>query len=325
MIASLLILITGLTVLVVGGEFLVRGAVRLAGRARVSPLLIGIVIVGFGTSMPELVTSVRAAMAGSAGIAWGNIVGSNLLNTLAILGLSALIAPFALSGRGLWRDSAVALAATVLLYGLALFGLVGRLAGAGLIALLIGYLLLAYFQERHRIENHGAAYDKGAAHEELEHFEADGGPAAWTAAIVMTLGGLGMLVIGGGMLVHGSVELARIAGISETVIGLTIVAFGTSAPELVTSVVAALRRHGELAFGNVVGSNLYNLLGIGGFTAVAAPGTLPEELLRLEFPLLLASAVALLLIAALRGYFGRIAGLILFGGYCAHLALLIAG
>jgi cation:H+ antiporter len=209
-----------------------------------------------------------------------------------------------------------------LLYGLAQFGLIGRWAGAALLALLIGYLLLAYFQERGHAAIHGAAFDKGAAHEELEHFGGEGS-APWFIAALMTLGGLALLVIGGGMLVHGAVALARVAGISETVIGLTIVAFGTSAPELVTAAVAAWRRHGELAFGNVIGSNLYNILGIGGFTAIAAPNSVPAELLPVEFPVLLASAVAVLVIAMWRGRFGRLAGAILLSGYLAHLVFLL--
>ncbi|MBC2778447.1 calcium/sodium antiporter [Parasphingopyxis marina] len=322
MLFSLIVLVAGFAILVVGGELLVRGAVQLAARARVSPLLVGIVIIGFGTSMPELVTSVRAAIAGAPGIAWGNVVGSNLINTLAILGVAALIGPFAVAGKGVWRDGVMALGATALLYALAQFGSVGRWAGAALLALLVGYLLLAYFQERGHPETNSAALDKAAAHEELEDFDGEV-RTPWPVALLMVLAGLALLIIGGGMLVHGSVALARVAGISETVIGLTIVAFGTSAPELVTAAVAAWRRHGALAFGNVIGSNLYNILGIGGFTAIVAPHSVPAELLPVEFPVLLASAFAVLVIAAWRGRFGRLAGAILLGGYLAHLLFLL--
>lgn len=318
-----ILLIVGFALLIMGGDLLVRGAVKLAERARVSPLIVGLVIVGFGTSMPELVASVQAAFAGSPGIAWGNIAGSNLANTLLILGTAALIAPFAIRGRGLWRDSTAALVATLVLYGAGLGDFDGVAAGTILLALLTGYLGYAYFEERTYPEEHGAAFERGEAEEGLHHFR-DRAAKGWIAPIGLTLLGLVLLVAGGRWLVMGAIDLATLIGLSETVIGLTIVALGTSAPELVTSALAALRGQGSLAFGNVVGSNIYNLLGIGGVTAIVAPGSLPPELVRTEFPLLLASAVLLLLLAAFGGKFGRLTGGLLLGSYIVYLAALIA-
>ncbi|NNC71679.1 MAG: calcium/sodium antiporter [Sphingomonadaceae bacterium] len=319
---SVLFLLAGFALLILGGEVLVRGAVRLAKRAGVSPLLIGLAIVGFGTSMPELVASVEAALIGAPGIAWGNIAGSNLANTLLILGAASLVAPFALAERGLWRDSAAALGATALLYALAATGWIGIGAGAVLIAILLGYLVLAWFQESKAEAHHGAAFDRAAAKHAEEQYARQSGDG-WVVPIALTLTGLALLIAGGGILVSGAVDIARLLGMSETVIGLSIVAIGTSAPELITSTLAALRKQGELAFGNVVGSNIYNLLGIGGVTALAAPGSLPPELLRTEFPLLLASALLLVALVAFGGRFGRLTGALLMGAYIVYLTALI--
>ncbi|WP_188054843.1 calcium/sodium antiporter [Sphingosinithalassobacter sp. CS137] len=306
-------IVGGLLLLVAGGEALVRGAVRLAALARLSPLVVGLVVVGFGTSTPELVTSIEAALLGSPGIAWGNVVGSNLANTLLILGLAAVLAPFAVTRASLGRDGIMALAATALLFILALQGPVGTLAGVALLGLLAGYLVLAYRNERA-----AAAPVTGAA-------EADA-PAArrgGAGAALLVLGGLALLVLGGNLLVGGAIELAERLGMSEALIGLTIVAVGTSLPELVTSVIAALRRHGEVAFGNVVGSNIYNLLGIGGMTALVAPGALPPELLTRDLPILLGTALLMLLLG-LRLRYGRAAGGLLLAGYAGYLGYVVA-
>lgn len=324
MLLTLVTLIGGLALLIAGGDLLVRGAVRLAEKAGVSPLIVGIAIVGFGTSMPELVASVEAALIGAPGIAWGNIVGSNLANTLLILGAAAIIAPFAVGERALWRDTATALGATALLFALGLADMVGFGAGLLLVALLVSYLVFAYYQESGDAAHHGAAFDRGSAREAVEHFEGTG-LRGWLVAGLLVMVGLALLIGGGRLLVTGAVDLARLLAMPETVIGLTIVAFGTSCPELVTSAIAAFRRQGELAFGNVIGSNIYNLLGIGGVTALVAPGTLPPEFVRSEFPVLLASAVLLIAVAALGWRFTRLLGLLLLAAYGAYLTLLVMG
>ena len=308
-------LLGGLVLLVVGGELLVRGAVKAAERMGISPLVIGLTLVGFGTSMPELVTSVQAGLNGSPGIAFGNIVGSNIANMLLIAGASALICPIVVARSALRRDAAVMLAATVAFALLAALVPMGRILGAGLIALLVGYIWYVIQQEK-------AAADGGALHDKsLALAEADPGiapPHAGQGLIVpllTALAGLALVVAGGSFLVNGAVALARGFGISETVIGLTIVAVGTSMPELVTSVIAALKRQGDVAFGNVVGSNIYNLLGIGGTTALIAPSNVPEEIARFDAPLMVAVSLLLLLFAATGLRIARREGAVLIAGY----------
>ena len=262
----------GLVLLVIGGELLVRGSVRVAERMGVSPLLIGLTLVGFGTSTPELVTSVQAAMIGSSGIAVGNIVGSNLANLLLIVGVSALIFPLAVQSGALKRDGLFVVGTAVLLLGVGLTIGLNRVAGFAFVLLLVGYMVYAYRQERVLAPDspdHTAAFDRAEATEQIDpglrpRVPEPGGIVAWLVPIVMALAGLAIIMIGGGLLVDAAVDLARMMGMSEVVIGLTIVAVGTSMPEMVTSVVAAFKRQPDVAFGNILGSNIYNVLGIGG-------------------------------------------------------------
>ena len=314
----------GLILLIVGGEVLVRGAVGVAERAGVAPLIVGIVILGFGTSMPELVTSLEATLAGAPGIAWGNVVGSNIANTLLILGAAALVAPFTVTGRAVTRDAGVALAATALLVGLATFGWVNIATGMLLLVLLVTYIVTAYFHEKSHADDHGAAFDRSAAFEGADpriHEVFDG----WGKPVLFTVLGLAAVILGGRFLVTGSIDLARIAGLSEGVIGLTIVAIGTSLPELVTSVMAALRKEGEIAFGNVVGSNIYNVLGIGGVTAVAANGGVPPAFVTLDLPILLGLAVGLMLLLWISRHLSRVTGVLMLVAYAGYIAWLLLG
>ena len=317
-------IVGGLALLVLGGETLVRGAVALAERAGVAPLLVGIVILGFGTSMPELVTSIEASLAGAPGIAWGNIVGTNIANTLLILGTAALLTPFAITGRAVSRDTGVALGAAALLVMLAYLDLVGILSGLLLVALLASYIVMAYLHERGSVEDHGAAYDRTVAYETADP-RLHGVFNGWGQPLLFTIVGLAAIVMGGRLLVLGAIDLARIAGLSEGVIGLTIVAIGTSLPELVTSVIAAMRREGEIAFGNVIGSNIYNILGIGGVTAIAANGGMPAEFVSQDLPLLLGLAMGLMLILWFSRHIGRILGGLMVIAYFSSIgSLLIA-
>nr|WP_217434217.1 calcium/sodium antiporter [Leisingera sp. ANG59] len=314
-------LLGGLVLLILGGEFLVRGAVRVAERFGVSPLVIGLTLVGFGTSAPELVTSVRAALAGAPGIAYGNITGSNIANILLIAGLSALIAPIAVQSAALRRDGGVMLAATAVFALLAATVPVTRAAGLAFVLALAAYVWFAIRQERVTVADHGALFDKAAA---LEGVDPAIAPASavrlplWRP-LATALGGLALVVAGGGLLVDGAVELARMMQVSETVIGLTIVAVGTSAPELATSVAAALRRQGEMAFGNIIGSNIYNLLGIGGATALIAPSEVPERIAGFDNPLMLLVTVAFLGLAWTGLRVSRREGAVLLAGYGAYV------
>lgn len=314
-------LLGGLLLLVLGGEFLVRGAVRVAERFGVSPLVIGLTLVGFGTSAPELVTSVRAALAGAPGIAYGNITGSNIANILLIAGLSALIAPIAVQSAALRRDGGVLLGATAVFALLAVAVPVTRTAGLAFVLALAAYVWFAIRQERTPAAEHGALYEKAAA---LEHVDPAVSPEAtarlpvWRP-LATALGGLALVIGGGGLLVDGAVELARLMQVSETVIGLTVVAVGTSAPELATSVAAALRRQGEMAFGNIIGSNIYNLLGIGGATALIAPSDVPQRIAAFDNPVMLAVTLVFLALAWTGLRLSRREGAVLLTGYGAYV------
>ncbi|TWJ09570.1 calcium/sodium antiporter [Altererythrobacter ishigakiensis] len=305
MIEAILYSLAGLVGLAVGGELLVRGSVSIAQRLGVSNLVTGLVIVGFATSMPEMVASIEAALAGSPGIAWGNVVGSNLANTLLILGATALVMPIALSGTGR-RDAIVALVASLGLWALTAAQIGSIWVGIGLLLGILAYIFWRY--------NHPHS-DVGDDEDEPE------AQTALTFSIVLFLGGLGLLVFGGQLLVSGAIDMARIFGVSETAIGLTVVAIGTSLPELAASIAAAVRGKPGLAIGNVVGSNIYNILLIGGVTMTIAPFAIPADLLTYELALLALSAVAFLALVARAKQIGRAMGAILLIAFTANIVI----
>lgn len=310
-------LAAGLALLLVCGDLFVRGAVGIAERLKVSPLVIGLTLVGFGTSLPELVASLEAARLGSPGIAVGNVVGSNIANILLILGIAALIAPIAVAAGTFRFNGPVLVGASLLAILLFSFGEIGRWTGLVFVALLLAYTLGSYWRER-----------RGAKDEALAHLaeEVEALPprhASWAVYLAFTVGGLLGIVAGANLLIGGAVGLARSFGISETIIGLTIVAVGTSLPELVTSVIAAFKRHGDVALGNVIGSNIFNLLGILGATALYRPIAVPEEILDFDSWVMLVATALLIVFAMTRRKIERWEGTLLFGGYGAYLAVLL--
>lgn len=311
-------LLGGLVLLVAGGELLVRGAVQAAERIGISPLVIGLTLVGFGTSMPELVTSVQAGLDGFPGIAYGNIVGSNIANILLIAGVSALICPIIVARSALRRDAVVMLVVAIAFAALALVLPMGRVVDSGLITLLVGYIWFVIRQEKANADG-GALRDKSVALTEVDPGIAPPHPRrALVVPLLIALAGLCLVVVGGSFLVSGAVAIARSFDVSETVIGLTIVAVGTSMPELVTSVIAALKREGDVAFGNVVGSNIYNILGIGGTTALIAPSKVPDKIVMFDAPLMVAVSLLLVLFAATGLRISRREGALLVAGYAAY-------
>ena len=324
---TVLPLIGGLALLVLGGELFVRGAVQIAERMGVSPLLIGLTLVGFGTSTPELVTSVKASLAGSPGIAVGNIVGSNIANILVILGLAALITPIAVGRGALRRDGSIGLAVALAFVGVGIFGMLDRAVGTLFLAGLVAYVVYAWREERRGEPDHTAAFAKAQAFEEVHpsglHATNASAPGAGWKGVALSVGfafgGLALVVLGGGLLVDGAVALARGLGVSETVIGLTIVAVGTSLPELVTSVIAALRRHADVALGNVLGSNIYNILGIGGATALLAPTTVPEAIAAYDVWVMVGASALLLLLGRTGWRIGRREGAVLLALYVVYV------
>jgi len=328
------LVVGGLILLAAGGELLVRGAVAVAERLGMSPLLIGLTLVGLGTSMPELVTSVQAALAGSPGIAYGNIVGSNIANILLILGLSTLITPMAVQSNALRRDGAVVVAA-VLLFALVSYALtMDRIVGLLFVGLLVAYIVHAYRQETASAaaaDGHAAAFEKADAYDELHRgpirhqpeVRAQAERLGSLLALLIALGGLALVILGGKLLVEGAIGIARYAGLSESVIGLTIVAIGTSTPEFITSLVAALRKHGDVALGNIMGSNIYNILGIGGVTALIHPTDVPAEIVTFDNLVMIAASLVMFA-AAWTGYrISRREGALLLAGYVAYLLALL--
>lgn len=311
----LLSLLLGLVLLVAGGELLVKGAVKLAEKFNISPLLIGLTLVGFGTSTPELVTSLQAAFAGSPGIAIGNVVGSNIANILFILGAAALIAPIAVAKETFKRDGLVLAAATLFCLGAVLLGQFTRWMGAVFVLSLAAYIWFAFQQDRASSETASTA--SGAASPAPKP-----SAGAITLDLVFVAGGLALTMLGARFLVTGAIDLARMFSVSETIIGLTIVAVGTSLPELITSVMASLRKQGEMAFGNIVGSNIYNLLGILGVTAMVKPIAVPAEIIRLDIWVMIAATALLALAAMSRWRVGRAEGAAMLVGYAAYITWL---
>lgn len=323
MITTIALLTIGFVLLIVGGELLVRGAVRLAERAGLSQLLIGLTIVGFGTSSPELVASVGAALQGYPDIAWGNVVGSNLANSLLILGIASLIYPMAVARGPLWRDGGLAAVTTFLLYLVASSGIgdgtVGPAMGGAFLALLFSYMVYAYVQEKNSGPFNTAASDKAQALEGTDPGLHINEPV-WRSVLVL-LGGIATIIVGGQLLVTNAVLIATMIGISEAIIGLTVIAIGTSLPELVTAIIAARKGASAVALGNVLGSNIFNLLLIGGLTAVVAPARFPQELLIISLPLLVFVSVLLMIFAATSRRISRVEGALLLAIYLGLMAL----
>ncbi|GIV59466.1 MAG: sodium:calcium antiporter [Rhodothermaceae bacterium] len=306
MLLTLLTLLGGLILLVLGAEGLVRGSVGLALRLGLSALVIGLTVVAFGTSSPELVVSVRAATAGESALALGNIVGSNIANIALILGLSALIRPIQVQLQVIRREIPVMIAVTLLLGALLLDGVIGRLDGLVLVLGIVAYTGVAYRLARR--EAAATAFDEAIA------------PAArplW-ASVTLVLAGLGGLLLGAQLLVRGAVTLAEALGISRAVIGLTVVAVGTSLPELATSVVAAFKREGDVSIGNVVGSNIFNILCILGVAALVHPVE-AGALRTTDFLVMLALSVLVLPLMHTGFRLNRWEGALLLAGYVAYL------
>lgn len=308
----------GFGLLFIGGEALVRGASRLAVSWGLSPLVVGLTVVAFSTSAPELAVTVQSAVGGQADLAVGNIVGSNIANVLLILGLSALAAPLVVRQQMVRIDVPIMLGASVLVYGLAWDGQVSRGEGGLLLGLLGAYVWLALRLSRREnpVVNREYAQEYGVSPAEARR---------WPAHLGQVAGGVVLLVIGAGWLVEGATQIARWLGLSELVIGLTIVAVGTSLPELATSLVAARRGERDIAVGNAVGSNIFNLLSVLGLTALVAPAGVPVSAAALHFdlPVMTAVAVACLPVFA-NGYrIARWEGALFVSYYAAYLGYLL--
>lgn len=311
MVAAVLLFI-GLILLVAGGELLVRSASRLAGAAGLSPLFIGLTVVAFGTSSPELVVSLRTALRGEAAISLGNVVGSNLFNVLLILGAAAVVAPLLVKRQLVRWDVPLMIAVSVVMWGMSLDASLSRGDGLLLLAGLVLYLWRSYRLARNE--------DDTAP--EVDAPPVTGGMLAQSALL---LAGVGVLVVGCELFVRGAIQTAQILGLSESVIGLTIVAAGTSLPELATSVVASFRGERDIAVGNVVGSNLFNILGVLGVASLAAPAGVPvsPQMIGFDMPVMIAAAALCLPVFFTGWKITRSEGALLTGLYIAYTAYLL--
>lgn len=325
MLIELFWLAAGFGLLIVGGDSLVRGASGIAAAMKISPLVIGLTVVAFGTSAPELAVSVASSFAGQADIAVGNVVGSNIFNVLFILGLSALIAPLTVSAQLVRFDVPIMIAAAIAMLVCSWYDRISRVEGAILFGSLLVYTGWLIWQSRRE----GAAVQQ--KFEQLGHAVAhDAGPASrfrtlpWNISFVAV--GLVLLVLGSNWSVSAATGIARGLGISELMIGLTIVAAGTSLPEVVTSLTAAIRGERDIAVGNVVGSNIFNVLGVAGLSAVVAPHGLPvsDAAFTFDLPVMLAVCVACLPIFFTGHLIARWEGGLFFVFYLAYVGYLAA-
>lgn len=302
---SLFLVFLGLALLFGGGELLVRGSVALARRLGVSEIAVGVVLVGFGTSAPELLVSIESAALNHPELALGNVLGSNIANILLIVGLAAVVTPIRLSAGVGWREAAIVLVATCVVTALAMAGPLGLWQGVLMLATLLGYLVFCW---------------RLAAPEGAEIAEEEGPPVSTGKACVLALGGLALLVLGADLLVEGAIDIARDFGVSESTIGLTIVAVGSSLPELAASVVAAFRGRPSVAIGNVLGSNLFNLLGALGIVAVITPVSTAGP--DVHFSLLAMLAVTGCFVALIGArHVGRAIGAVFLGLYAGFIVL----
>ncbi len=316
---SILQTIGGFLLLFLGGELLLRGAVGLARILGLPPLLIGLTVVAAATSMPELVVTLTAGLSEVPDLGVGTIVGSNIANILLILGAAAPIRPIVTHPRGVLREAGAVLIATALFIGFGLIGPLGRIHGAVMLALLGFYLWFGYWSEM-RARDAQAETGAGAGADLGEDLTGFGrAPTTTAAALGLVAAGTVGLVVGSDLLVAGAVEIARAAGLSETVIGLTLIAVGTSLPELATAIVAARHGHADVALGNALGSNIFNLLLVLGVFALATPLSLAPEVLRFDIWVMAGVTVAVIPIMLSGWRISRREGVLFLGLYAAYI------
>jgi cation:H+ antiporter len=315
------LIVSGLICLVAGAEFLVRGASHLAALAGISSLIIGLTVVAFGTSTPELAVSVMAALAKESDISLGNVIGSNIFNVLMILGLSAIIVPLTISRQLVRFDVLVMISVSILLLLLSLDGNLSRIDGVIFLTIFVLYMLLLVRINRRNFSQSSVKSIPGV---DLSHRR---NGKSILRQLVFIAAGLGLLVLGSKLFVHGAVSLARILKVSELVIGLTIVAAGTSLPELFTSVVAGIRGERDIAVGNIVGSNIFNILAIMGIASLVAPGgiTIADSVLQVDMPVMLIVALVCLPIFFTGMVIDRWEGLLLLAYYLLYTLYLVLG
>lgn len=307
----------GLVALIVGAEAMVRGASRLAVSWGISPLVVGLTVVAFGTSAPEMAVSVGAALSGSSDLAIGNVVGSNIANVLLILGISALVAPLLVHEQIIRQEIPIMIGASLLVAVMALDGGIGRIEAGLLFALVIAYTVFLVVQSRRASKDAEAEFASEIPTSQWDRH--------WSVQAALVIGGLALLVLGADWLVGAAVVFAKHFGVSDLVIGLTVVAVGTSMPEIATSLIAALRGQRDIAVGNVIGSNIFNLLAVLGAAGMVSTGGLdvPEAARNFDLWVMLAVAFACLPILLTGREIARWEGVVFLGYYAAYLLYLV--
>ncbi|HKL14631.1 MAG TPA: calcium/sodium antiporter [Balneolaceae bacterium] len=310
--------VTGLIFLIIGAESLVRGASRVASRMGISPLVIGLTVVAFGTSSPELAVSIESALSGQSNIAVGNVVGSNIFNVLFILGVSAMIVPLVVSRQLIRVDVPLMIILSIVTLALSLDGNFSRANG---LFMTVGLLIYIWFLI------HQSRKEKALKEDEFKNeFGAEEQrKSGWLKNIAMVVGGLVLLVLGSRWFVDGAVSFAQFLGVSELIIGLTIIAAGTSLPEVVTSIIAAIRGERDIAVGNVVGSNIFNIMGVLGIAGVVAPGglTVSPALIAFDIPVMIGVALACLPIFFTGGVISKQEAVLFLAYYVAYTLYLV--
>lgn len=312
-------MIAGLALLTLGAEWLVRGASRIAAWAGISPLVIGLTVVAFGTSAPELAINIQSSLAGQPDIAIGNVVGSNIANILLILGISAIVAPLVVTQQVVRQDVPIMIGISIVTYLFALDGLISTLEGFIFVSALFVYIWFLIRQSRKESYEVEQEYEQEYAPHEQKNLR------GWLRNIALVVAGLGLLVLGARWMVDSAVEVARWLGISELVIGLTVVAVGTSLPELATSVVAAAKGERDIAVGNVVGSNIFNLFFVLGLSSIIVPVGIPvsQAAISFDIPVMIVVALASFPVFFTGGQIFRWEGFLFLGYYVAYTVYLI--
>jgi len=308
---SIILFVVGIIMLFLGGEGLVRGASRLARILGISPVVIGLTVVAFGTSSPEFVVSLIAALKGSSDIVLGNIIGSNISNIGLILAIGALISPLIIQGRIIKVEVPIMILLSLVLYGLA-WGLgLGLFQGIFLFTALIAFTIYSYF---------GSKKEPKIVEKEYEEFINEDGPV-WKQVMFIVLG-LAGLIIGARFVVDSAIFIARIVGVNELVISITVVAIGTSLPELSTTIVAAMKKEHDIIVGNIIGSNIFNI-GILGVVSIVHPVTVDSALLKFEFPIMIFFSILLLPLMMTGKKVSRIEGLLLLVLYAGFVYMVV--
>lgn len=296
----------GLLLLFLGGEFLVRGAVALAKNLGVSTFVIGLTVVAYGTSSPEMLISVQAVLDGYPDIATGNVIGSNISNILCVLGITALVYPMAIDRKNNLNDTIFVMAISLLFFVVCLFGFLSIYSGFLFLSLLIIYTVNLIIKSKNKKEEINS--DVPEANHNI------------AIAILLCLVGLGLLIFGSNILVKGAVTLAKIAGVSEAIIGVTLVAFGGSVPELATSVLAAIRKNSDIALGNILGSNLFNILGIMGISSLVKDIPANADFVKFDLPVMCLSMAIMLFVVYKKPYLSRTMGGFFFISYVGYIS-----